>query len=508
MQATPLQVIVGLYLLGPNLGAFAEIVIALIFALTAFAFRRSHNVPLRGLVMCAVGFVIDAVATPPTAAGLIWARWVNATSLILVSWGVIYMLLAMADAAAHRTRTHFSTILKDLLMLLSFAVVLIAVLTKDTHVDPTPILASSAVIGVVLGFALQESLGNIFSGLTLQMSRPFAPGDWVRSDTFVGRVQGISWRSTTVVTRNNERLEIPNSDLAKRVVINYSNGVVADEVVIGLSYSTPPNYVREVIIEALRSVPGILQNPGPDVYAWDYADYSIRYRVRYWMSDFADAERLHDTVSSALWYLLRRKSIEIPAPIRQLRMMHDDGAQPNFEAFERNMLAELRQVDFLQPLHEDELKLLIPEVTVQKFGSGEAIVREGDKGDSLFIIRSGIVEVVATNSEGNQVHIRDLSRPAFFGEMALMTGEPRTATVRARTDAELLELDHDGFSELFKTRPEAAARIGEVIALRMTETHDLLANAPRHDRARNRANWLIAKMCAVFDLKLPHQPAS
>ena len=91
------------------------------------------------------------------------------------------MLLAMADAAAHRTRTHFSTILKDLLMLLSYAVVLIAVLTKDTHVDPTPILASSAVIGVVLGFALQESLGNIFSGLTLQMSRPFAPGDWVRS---------------------------------------------------------------------------------------------------------------------------------------------------------------------------------------------------------------------------------------------------------------------------------------------------------------------------------------
>jgi len=165
MQATPLQIIAGLYLLGPNLGSFAEIVIALVFALTAFAFRRSHNVPIRGLVMCAIGFVIDAVATPLTAAGLMWARWVNATSLVLVSWGVIYMLLAMADAAAHRTRTHFSTILKDLLMLLSYAVVLIAVLTKDTHVDPTPILASSAVIGVVLGFALQESLGNIFSGL-------------------------------------------------------------------------------------------------------------------------------------------------------------------------------------------------------------------------------------------------------------------------------------------------------------------------------------------------------
>ena len=506
MQTTPLQVIVGLYLLSTDLRTFAELVVAAIFGLTALAFRRSNNVPVRGLMMCAIGFTIDAVATLPTAEGIPWARWINASALILVSWGVIYMLLAMADAAAHRTRTHFSTILKDILMLLSYAVVLIAVLTEDTHVDPTPILASSAVVGVVLGFALQESLGNIFSGLTLQMSRPFAPGDWVRSGPVVGRVQGIGWRSTSLITRNNERLEMPNSDLAKQVVVNYSNGAVADEIAIGLSYSTPPNYVREVIIEALRSVPGILQNPPPDVYAWEYSDYAIRYRVRYWMSDYADAERLHDTVTSALWYLLRRKSIDIPFPIRQLRVMQEDGAHASLEAFERSMLAELRQVDFLRPLHDEELKLLVPEVTVQKFGAGEAIVREGDKGDSLFIIRSGLVEVVGTNSEGKQVHIRDLGRPAFFGEMALMTGEPRTATVRARSDAELLELDHDGFSELFKTHPEAAARIGEVIALRMTETHDILNPAPRNDRVRIRANWLIAKMCAVFDLSLPHRP--
>ena len=156
-------------------------------------------------------------------------------------------------------------------------------------------------------------------------------------------------------------------------------------------------------------------------------------------------------------------------------------------------------------MHDEELKLLVPEVTVQKFGAGEAIVREGDKGDSLFIIRSGIVEVVATNSEGKQVHIRDLSRPAFFGEMALMTGEPRTATVRARTDAELLELDHDGFSEFFKAHPETASRIGEVIAERMTENREFLTQVQHCDGARNRTSWLIAKMCAVFDLTLPHR---
>jgi small-conductance mechanosensitive channel/CRP-like cAMP-binding protein len=505
MHPTPLQAILGLYLLHADFRALAEVIIAAAFALIAVAFRHSRHAPLRGLVMCAVGFMIDAVATAPTAAGLPWASWVNAAGLIFATWGVIYLLLALADSAAHRTRTHFSTILKDLLMLLSYAVVLIAVLTKDTHIDPTPILASSAVVGVVLGFALQESLGNIFSGLTLQMSRPFAPGDWVKSGDFVGRVQGINWRSTSVITRNNERLELPNSDLAKQVVINYSNGIVADEIAIGLSYSTPPNYVRQVILEALRSVPGILQDPTPDVYAWDYGDYAIRYRIRYWMSDFADAERLHDTVSSSLWYLLRRKSIEIPAPIRQLRLMQDDAQGANLEAFERGVMAELRQVDFLRPLRDEELRLLVAQIEVQKFGAGEAIVREGDHGDSLFIIRSGVVEVLATSSDSRQIHIRDLVRPAFFGEMALMTGEARMATVRARTDAELLELDHDGFSELFKAHPETASRIGEVIAERMSENRELLSPVQPTDGVRNRTSWLIAKMCAVFDLTLPHR---
>src|SRR5207237_6931089 len=128
------------------------------------------------------------------------------------------------------------------------------------------------------------------------------------------------------------------------------------------------------------------------------------------------------------------------------------------------------------------------------------IVREGDKGDSLYTIRSGAVEVVATATDGSQVHIRDLERPAFFGEVALMTGEPRNATIRARTDVELLELSRRGFSELFKSHPEAATKIGEVIAFRMSERKELLAAAHHGDGKRTHANWFLAKMRSVFNL--------
>jgi small-conductance mechanosensitive channel/CRP-like cAMP-binding protein len=501
MRSTPLQMILGLSFFSPQHRVLCELFLAFSLGIAALTLRGQRRaVRTMSLALCAAGLLLDAAALPQLAHWKQWGRWASASGLLLVCWGVIKMLLDGIDAAAHRRRAHFSTIGKDLVMLLLFTIVAMIVMVEDVNVDPIPLLASSAAIGVVLAFALQETLGNVFSGLTLQVGKPFAPGDWVRTSNFVGRVQGISWRSTAVITRGNERLVIPNSSIAKEVVVNYSNGIVADEIAIGLSYDAPPNYVREVIGETLRGVPGILQTPSPDIYTWDYSDYCIRYRIRYWMSDYAEAERVHDTVSTALWYALRRKSIEIPYPIRTLRNGREPGISAGAEEFEREIMSELRQVDFLRDLRDEELQLLLPGVTLLKFGAGETIVREGDSGDALYIIRSGEVEVVAHANSARDVHINSLRRSAFFGEMALMTGEPRTTTVRARTDAELLELNREGFSELFKSHPQTAARMGEIIALRMEETRELLAAASLRDNSRTHAGRLLAKISAVFNL--------
>ena len=500
MAPTPLQSLLGLGLLGPDERVFAEGILAAVAATIGFALRgHRQTVRAAGLMMCAAGLIFDIAGAPSSAQRELWGQGSEALGLVLASCGVIKILLDAADAAAHRSRAHFSTIFKDLLMILLFAMVAVTVLVKDFHVDPTPLLASSAVVAVVLGFALQETLGNVFSGLTLQFGKPFEPGDWVRSGNFVGRVQGIGWRSTAVITRANERLEIPNTMLAKDVVVNYSNGVVADEMSIGLSYGAPPNFVREVILETLRDIHGVLQSPPPEIFTSDYGESSVRYRIKYWLNDYEEAERVRDAVSTGLWYALRRKAIEIPYPMRTLRLQPEKAAAET-ETFEREILGELRQVDFLRSLRDEELRLLLPDVTAQKFGSGEVIVREGDNGNSLYIVRSGTVEVLAKADGGKQVHMRDLTRPAFFGEMALMTGEPRTATIRARTDAELLELSRDGFTELFKAHPETASQIGEVIALRNTERRELLASAPHDDGVHGRSTWLLAKMRSVFDL--------
>jgi small-conductance mechanosensitive channel/CRP-like cAMP-binding protein len=502
MKSTPLQIVLGLSSLSPQERALCELFLALSLAIAAIALRgRRQAVRALSLTLCASGLLFDAAAQSHFALWKQWPLWASATGLVLVCWGVIKMLLDGIDAAAHRRRAHFSTIGKDLVMLLLFVSVAIIVMVQDVKVDPMPLLASSAVIGVVLGFALQETLGNVFSGLTLQVGKPFAPGDWVRINNFVGRVQGISWRSTAVITTSNERLVIPNSSIAKEIVVNYSNGgAVADEITIGLSYGAPPNYVREVITETLRGVPGIMPSPAPIIYTWDYADYSIRYRIRYWMTDYAEAERLHDTVNTALWYALRRHSIEIPYPVRTLINGREPGISRGAGEFEQEIISELRQVDFLRDLRDEELQLLLPGVSLLKFGAGETIVRQGDAGDSLYIIRSGEVEVVASENGAPEVRLRNLKHPAFFGEMALMTGEPRNSTIRAHSDAELLELNREGFAELFNSHPETAAIMGEIIALRMSERGELLAAAHLRDNSPRHARWLLAKISSVFNL--------
>jgi small-conductance mechanosensitive channel/CRP-like cAMP-binding protein len=487
----------------PESRMIVETMLAIIFALLTLSLRLLRSTATSGALMCAIGFALDVAASPTFAGETGWTRIGSGAAEVLVLWGLIRLMFDAAELVARRRRRVSSTIFKDILLFLLYGMVLLAILRVDFRVDPTPLFASTAVVAVVAGLALQENLGNIFSGLTLQLSKPFAPGDWVRSGNYVGRVQGIRWRSTWVITRANEKLEIPNSMLAKDVLVNYSNGVVADEISIGLSYSAPPNYVREVILETLRGAPTVLQNPPPQILTWEYGEHAIQYRVRYWISDYGDAELVRDTVATSMWYALRRKDIDIPYPVRTLRMEAQVAGHSGTDAFEREIMAELRAMDFLQNLRDEELRMLLPEVTLLKFGAGEVIVRQGDRGESLYLIREGTVEIVAMAADGQQVHIRDLQRPAFFGEIALMTGEPRNATIRARGDAELLELGRDGFTELFKAHPETVAQIGEVIALRVSETRELLTAAPHQDGAHTGARWFLDKMREAFNLSGP-----
>jgi len=500
MNATALQNLLGLFFLKPNERVFVESLATLLIAATAVALRRRRTVVRpASLSLLAAGFFVDALNTLFAATPNLHEIG-DGLAIVLFAFGAVRLLLEIIDWSVRRGRSSVSSIFKDLVMFVLYAVIVLVVLRLDFKVDVGPLLATSAVATVVIGLALQETLGNIFSGLTLQMQKPFEPGDWVRSSIHVGRVLGVGWRSTTVLTINNERLEIPNALIAKDVLVSYAGERICDEVTVGISYVEAPNRVREVILGALLDVSGILRKPEPEVLAWEYGDSAIKYRIKYWISDYGSREQARDRVTTALWYVLRRNAMEIPFPIRTLQMRHTRHEREAEKEFERTLISDLRKVDFLTDLADEELSMLISNARIHQFGAGEPVVRQGDKAESFFILRRGTVEVTAHRDDGTHVHIAELAPPSFFGEIALMTGDARNATVRAHTDAEILEMGREAFTRLFREHPEVASRMSEVIAARVTETRGILASMPKEDGGRTQGNWLLAKMRAVFDL--------
>jgi len=502
MAPTPLQDLLGLDSLHHDFRAFVESVLVIAALLGAFAVRRRKRaVTSTTFILLAGSILIDTAsrffANPEVG------KKVAVAAFVLFLFGVIRLILEGVDSITRRGKVHFSTIFKDLLMILLWFAVLMVVLYTDFGVSPVSILTTTTVAAAVLGFALQETLGNIFSGLSLSIGHPFEPGDWIRSGTHVGQVKGIAWRATTIMTRANERLEIPNSVIAKDVLFNYATGGVREEITIGLSYGVPPNHVREVVLTLLRDVPQVMRAPAPEVLAWDYADFSIQYRIRYWIADYGVQEYVRDRVASSLWYALKRHSIEIPFPtrtvhVRDARRDEDERADAQFE---HELMADLRQVDWLRGLNDEELRMLVPSVQVRQFGSGEMLIREGEQGDSLFIFRSGTAELFGRTADGQNRHLANYERGDFTGEMALMTGEPRTASVRATTDVEVIEMDREGFTRLFKEHPQVAAGIGDIIAVRNQKRLEALSAGDSLNGRGGPHRWLLAKMRELFDIK-------
>ena len=500
MMSTPLQSMLQLDVLPRDLRTIVESVLVLVGMLGAFAVRRRKRAVTATTFLLLSGSALIDGGSRFIPNELV-SQKVAVAAFVLFLFGVIRLVLEFVDSVTRRGRVHFSSITKDVLMLTLWFVVVMVVLYTDFGVQPLSILTTTTVFAAVLGFALQETLGNIFSGLSLSIGRPFDPGDWIRSGHYVGQVKGIAWRATTIVTRANERLEVPNSVIAKDVLFNYATGHVVDELTVGISYSVPPNHVREVVLTLLRDVPQVLRDPPPEVLAWDYSDFAIQYRIKYSIPDYGAQERVRDRVASSLWYALRRHSIEIPFPTRTVHV-RDAGRDEDEKAdaqFERELMTDLRQVDWLHGLSDEELRLLVPTVAVRQFGAGEMLVRIGEPGESMFIVRSGRAEVLGQTADGQVRHLAEIGRGVITGEMALMTGEPRNASVRAITDLEVIEMDREGFTRLFKEHPDAAASIGDIIAARNRDRLEKLSSGDTLDGKGGPHRWLLNKMRELFD---------
>src|SRR4029077_8261545 len=179
---------------------------------------------------------------------------------------------------------------------------------RERGFDPLSLVTTSAVLTAIIGFALQNTIANLFAGLALQGDRTFGIGDWIKTANHLGRIAEIKWRSTSIVTKDGNTVIIPNNQLVNSEVENLSkpSGAVRMSVRVGFHYRHPPNDVARVVNAAVRGVPGVLASPASDCFPLEFGERAIFYAVRYWIADIESDNEIAGEVQTRIWYAAHR----------------------------------------------------------------------------------------------------------------------------------------------------------------------------------------------------------
>jgi small-conductance mechanosensitive channel/CRP-like cAMP-binding protein len=356
----------------------------------------------------------------------------------------------------------FYDILRALILALGVAIVVSSV----WNVDLSALIATLGVTSIVLGLALQETLGNLIAGIAVLFERPFQIGDWIKVGDLLGKVHEINWRSVRVRTRAHDLVVVPHSLIAKEKITNYSQPTLAhaEYPKVGFSYEDPPNKVKRVLMQVALNTRGILADPAPEVRVTSYADFSIEYTVRFMLEEYDRQPQILSEFMTQIWYAARRNGLTIPFPTQTVyeTRMPLRAAPPRIA----DPASAIQNVPVFVPLGREELEELAREAILQDFGKGERIVHQGDPGETLYIITAGQAVVSLQDQQGVEKEVARLSRGEFFGEMALLTGEPRTANVTAVEDLTALVIHKETLSAMLARRPALAEEIAQIVEAR------------------------------------------
>lgn len=357
---------------------------------------------------------------------------------------------------ADRVPDYFPTIVQDAIVIGVFLLAGIFLLGEKW-------LTLSAVGGFVIGFALQDTLGNMFAGLAIQVEKPFRVGHWIAVANYEGVVTEITWRATKLRTKTGNAVILPNNILSKEAITNYSEPAAPTRLFVdlGISYDAAPNDVKRVLVQALGGLDLPLKTPAPEVVVVDFGASAIVYRIKFWIADFAADDRARDQVRTAAYYALKRHGIEIPYPM-QVQYLREERPSRSEERV-RELDRLVASIDLFAPLSDGDRAALIAASSERLYGAGEAIVRQGQPGDSMFVICRGEVRVTL---EPTGQEVARVGAGGYFGEMSLLTGEPRTATVSALDDSVVLEITADTFRRLAMVHPAVIEQISLEVAAR------------------------------------------
>jgi small-conductance mechanosensitive channel len=431
--------------------------------------------------------------------------------------GAITILLSTALAVAvinryvwdlyfeQRKRTPIPQFLREVVALVIFLVALLSVLWYGYHAGRwlTGLLATSGVAAILLGLAGQNLLGGVLAGMSIQINRPFKVGDWLQVGERFAEVMEINWRSTRLRTNDNIYLDIPNNEIVRQTIVNlhYPTNLHAMRIRVGVEYGAPPNRVKDALFRAASSAQGVVQDPPVKVFLVDFSDFTIIYEIKYYMLNHARINEINDAVRTNVWYELKRQHITIPFPIRTLHIRRQATSPVTEEHAEAREI--LRGESLFACLSDDQIENLVKRSRLNHFGRGEQLIKEGEEGESMFVLLRGAARV-SVSKNGSSIRVATLQSGDCFGEMSLLTGERRSATVRAEGDCYVMEISKPVMAEIIRKSPDCLNQLSAILAKRRMETEGIIEEAtPTADQTRTEREYratFLRKLKTFFEL--------
>ncbi len=435
-------------------------VLLLALAIRAASVNRLVRRKLRLSFFLALAYVLVSVflgrfALSPDMAARVLSVIQLSMALAIIN---LVVVVSINPLRADRVPERFPIIVQDTVIIGLFLVVATVVMQEK-------FLTTSAVGAVVIGFALQDTLGNMFAGLAIQVEKPFRVGHWVGVGSYEGIVSEVTWRATKLRTKTGNLVVLPNSFISKEAIVNFSEPAAPTrlDVEVGVSYSVPPNQVKAALVEAMANVPMALAEPQSDVVIADFGSSAVLYRIRFWVNDYSKDAIARDQARSAVYYSLRRHGYEIPFPM-QIEIPRSEEPERASERIDR-VSGILAPVALFAPLAPEQRDELAARAVERLYGQGEKIVCQGEPGGSMFVVHRGRVRVV----EASGRELAAFEAGGYFGEMSMLTGQPRSATVEAAEECQVVELTAASLREVALANPEVVTRISAVVAERQAD---------------------------------------
>lgn len=412
-----------------------------------------------------------------------------------------------------RVRLLVPRILQDVLVALLSVIAAVSVASAG-GANLSGLIATSAVFTAVLGFSLQDTIGNIAGGLALQVDNSIEVGDWIRLGTQAtdvnGRVVDIGWRHTAIETRNWETVLVPNRQLMNTPVMVLGRRQGQPQlwrrwVWFNVDWRNQPSDVIDVVNSAIRGakIERVSPEPQPNCVLMELGESYGRYAVRYWLTDIAVDDPTDSEVRTRIYFALERAGMRLAMPAHAVFVTEESDRQAvkTAKQLERRK-ALLRGVGLFAALSDAEIEALATSLKYAPFTRGEVITKQGAEGHWLYMVEDGQASIRVSDGTLDK-EVATVGPGDFFGEMSLLTGAPRSASVYALADVECFRLEKAAFQRVLEKRPELARHLADVLNERRAQVlqvrEGLDAEAARA-RAKNSDADLVDRIRAFFGL--------